>query len=256
MSIENCHSSNTFPPPPSPTHNKYHLPFHLGKYSTIYLSIHASNNFKPQRSLKGKLWKVQKWNKILLKRMCELTCSHYFHMYSKAGLHDNSVIYCSLVLDITACRQQQSKQSRKSKEKGTRANPWTQKVKLLTAVFPRISASFPASKAVVFPSVGSRTRPPFFEGFLLSSSRRVRKKPKKHTRQLVQWGLSLINAQRLNMNQIETSNCLGLDCWLNSAPFTGRTRTSHMLLISFLKMPPIYFTVLTNHKTSSRIANN
>ena len=167
------------PPPTFPTHNKYHLPFHLGKYSTMYLSIHASNNFKPQRSLKGKLWKVQKWNKILLKRMCELTCSHYFHMYSKAGLHDNSVIYCSLVLDITACRQQQSKQSRKSKEKGTRANPWTQRVKLLTAVFPRISASFPASKAVVFPSVGSRTRPPFFEGFLLSSSRRVRKKPKK-----------------------------------------------------------------------------
>lgn len=167
------------PPPTFPTHNKYHLPFHLGKYSTMYLSIHASNNFKPQRSLKGKLWKVQKWNKILLKRMCELTCSHYFHMYSKAGLHDNSVIYCSLVLDITACRQQQSKQSRKSKEKGTRANPWTQKVKLLTAVFPRISASLPASKAVVFPSVGSRTRPPFFEGFLLSSSRRVRKKPKK-----------------------------------------------------------------------------
>ena len=122
MSIENCHSSNTSPPP-FPTHNKYHLPFHLGKYSTIYLSIHASNNFKPQRSLKGKLWKVQKCNKILLKRMCELTCSHYFHMYSKAGLHDNSVIYCSLVLDITACRQQQSKQSRKSKEKGTRANP-------------------------------------------------------------------------------------------------------------------------------------
>lgn len=181
MSIENCHSSKTFPPPPPtfPTHNKYHLPFHPGKYSTMYLSIHASNNFKPQRSLKGKLWKVQKWNKILLKRMCELTCSHYFHMDSKAGLHDNSVIYCSLVLDITACRQQQSKQSRKSKEKGTRANPWTQKVKLLTAVFPRISASFPASKAVVFPSVGSRTRPPFFEGFLLSSSRRVRKKPKK-----------------------------------------------------------------------------
>ena len=193
ISIENCHSSNTFPPPPSQPITNTICHFTQGKYSTINLSIHSSNNFKPQRSLKGKLWKVQKWNKILLERMCELTCSYYFHMYSKAGLHDNSVIYCSLVLDITACRQQQSKQSRKSKEKGTRANPWTQKVKLLTAVFPRISASFPASKAVVFPSVGSRTRPPFFEGFLLSSSRRVRKKPKK-TRPTA-------SAMRIKLNQ-------------------------------------------------------
>ena len=117
----------------------------------------------------------------------------------KAGLHGQSLmVYSTLLKHSTAFKPR-----KKEQQQGNRANPWIQKVNLLTAAFPGRFASFPASKAGVFTSDSAWSRSPSLPRLLvfkLQSSRPAWKKaPKTHTSACSEKRASII-AQKLSKN--------------------------------------------------------